>query len=278
MTKNYTREEIHNLLNKQIIAEKPIFIFGAGTGLTAKCAELGGADLIGIYSTAIYRMQGLSSLIAALPYGNANDELLYYAKNILRVVKKTPCIAGLGAQDPTRDIETFIDQLVYMGFSGISNEPFTSLYGKPFTNMLEQANIGFSKEAELISIANRKNIFSLAWAFNEEEAIIMTEAGADIIGVMAGGLTSGGITGAQKTISLEDAIEMVIKICNAVKKINKNAIVITHGGPFENPVTAECSIKNTGAAGYLSGSSGERIPTETSVIEIVKKYKNMKMK
>jgi predicted TIM-barrel enzyme len=277
MAKQYSRQEIHNLLAKQVDIGKPIFMFGAGTGLTAKCAELGGADLIGIYSTAFYRMQGISSMMAWLPYSNSNDELINSSKYILNVVKKVPCIAGIGAHDPTRSIDNFVDEVMNLGFSGVCNEPFVGMYGKPFSSMLEQANIGFSKEVELISIANKKNIFSLAWAFDVKEAIAMTKAGADIIGAMIG-LTSGGLTGAKKTITLEEATEEVRKICEAVKKYNKDAIVITHGGPFENPETAEYSIVNTQALGYASGSSGERIPTESAVIEIVKKYKSMKVK
>lgn len=277
MAKKYSREELHDLLTNQIKTGKPIFMFGAGTGLTAKCAELGGADLIGIYSTAFYRMQGISSLMAWLPYSNANDELINSSKYILNVVKKVPCIAGIGAHDPTRSMDTFIDEVMEMGFSGVSNEPFVGIYGKSFSSMLEQANIGFSKEVELIFLANKKNVFSLAWAFDEEEAIAMAKAGADIIGAMIG-LTAGGLTGAKKTITLEEATEEVRKICEAVKKYNKNTMVITHGGPFENPETAEYSIKNTQAVGYASGSSGERIPTEPAVIEIVKKYKAMKVR
>lgn len=277
MAKKYTRKEIKERLSKQIESGKPVFMFGAGTGLTAKCAEIGGADLIGIYSTAFYRMQGISSLMAWLPYSNANDELISLARHILNVIKEVPCIAGIGAHDPTRNINNFIDYVMEMGFSGVSNEPFVGIYGKSFADMLEQANIGFSREVELISLANNKDIFTIAWAFNPEEAVAMADAGADIVGAMIG-LTSGGLTGAKKTITLEEATEEVRKICKAVKKVNKNVLVITHGGPFENPETAEYSIKNSDAVGYVSGSSGERIPTESAIIEMVKKYKNMKIK
>ncbi len=277
MAKKYTRIEIINLLKQQIDAGKPIFMFGAGTGLTAKCAEIGGADLIGIYSTAFWRMQGISSLMAWLPYSNANDELVNSAKYILPLIKKVPCIAGIGAHDPTRSMDSFIDEVMNMGFSGVSNEPFVGIYGKEFASLLEQANIGFSKEVELIALAHKKNIFTQAWAFNEDEAVEFAKVGTDLIGAMIG-LTAGGLTGAKKTITLEEATEEVRKICKAVKKINKDAMIITHGGPFENPETAEYSIKNTDAVGYASGSSGERIPTEPAIIEIVKRYKAMKVK
>lgn len=277
MTIKYTRDDIIDLLKKQVDSGKPVFVFGAGTGLTAKCAEIGGADLIGIYSTAFYRMQGISSLMAWLPYANANDELIRSGKYILPVVKKVPCVAGIGAHDPTRSMDSFIDEVVDLGFSGVSNEPFVGIYGKDFASILEDANIGFSREVELISIARKKNIFTLAWAFDEDEAIAMAKAGADVIGAMIG-LTSGGLSGAKKTISLEEATEKVKEICNAVKKYNRDTMVITHGGPFKDPETAEYSIKNSPAVGYASGSSGERIPTEPAIVEIVKKYKAMKLK
>jgi len=277
MAIKYSRNNVINFLKNQVNSDKPIFLFGAGTGLTAKCAELGGADLIGIYSTAFYRMQGISSLMAWLPYSNANDELINSAKYILSVVKKIPCIAGIGAHDPTRSMNYFIDEVMDLGFSGVSNEPFVGIYGKTFASILEEASIGFSREVELISLANKKNIFTLAWVFDEDEAIAMVKAGADVIGAMIG-LTAGGLSGAKKTISLEEATEKVEKICNVVKKYNSDVMVITHGGPFENPATAEYSIKNTHAVGHASGSSGERIPTEPAIVEIVKRYKAMKIK
>lgn len=276
MAKYFKRKDIIKKLNEEITGCKPIFLFGAGIGLTAKCAELGGADLIGVYSTAFYRMHGVSSLIAWLPYSNANDELLNSAKYILPVIKKTPCIAGIGAHDPTRDIDNFINEVIALGFSGITNEPFVGIYGE-FAKLLEDAGIGFSKEVELIRKANEKDIFTVAWVFNENEAIEMTKAGADIIGAMIG-LTSGGLVGAKATLSLEDSTEIVKSICGSVKKINKDTMVITHGGPFNDPKTAEYSINNSTAVGYASGSSGERVPTEQSVIEIVKKYKMINMK
>lgn len=275
MSKNYTRSEVLKLIKEQIILKKPIFMFGAGTGLTAKCAEIGRADLIGIYSTAFWRMQGISSLMAWLPYSNANTELINSAKYILPVIKKTPCIAGIGAHDPTRDMNYFIDEVMGMGFSGISNEPFVGIYGKAFAGMLEEAGIGFSKEVELIAMAHKKDIFTVAWAFDENEAVQMSKAGADIIGAMIG-LTAGGLTGAKKTISLEDATKEVQKIYLAAKKYNKEISVITHGGPFEGVSTAAYSIQNSDAVGYASGSSGERVPTEAAIIEIVKKYKAIK--
>jgi len=274
MAKRYSREEILQQLREQVSNNKAVFMFGAGIGLTAKCAELGGADLIGLYSTAFWRMMGTSSLMAWLPYSNANDELVKYSKAILPVVKHTPCIAGIGAHDPTRDINLFVDEIMDLGFSGVSNEPFVGIYGKGFADMLENAGIGFSREVELIRIAHRNNIFTLAWTFDAGQAERMAEAGADVIGAMIG-LTAGGLSGAKDTITLESAVRDTQEICKAAQKINPDAIIITHGGPFEDVKTAQYSILHTDAVGYASGSSGERIPTEKAIIDITKEYKVM---
>jgi predicted TIM-barrel enzyme len=277
MAIKYSRKEVKERLKKEIENNRPVFMFGAGTGLTAKCAEIGGADLIGVYSTAFFRMHGVSSLMAWLPYSNANEELIHYSKLILPVVKKTPCIAGIGAHDPGIDIGDFIDRVSGMGFSGVSNEPFVGIYGKEFSGILNDAGIGFNKEVELVKIANKKNIFTQAWAFNEEEAAELAEAGADIIGAMIG-LTAGGLIGAKKSISLDEAVIEVQKICNAVKKVNPETIIITHGGPFKDVNTAGYSIQNSDAVGYASGSSGERMPVEEKVVKITKEFKKINLK
>ena len=152
--------------------------------------------------------------------------------------------------------------------------PFAGIYGEPFTNMLEDAGIGFSKEVELITIANKKDIFTVAWAFDPSQSARMAKAGADIIGAMIG-LTTGGLSGAKETITLERATKDVQEIYLAAKEYNKDIIVITHGGPFEDVKTAKYSIQNSGAVGYASGSSGERVPTEKAVVEITRRYKSI---
>lgn len=274
MAKRFSRAEVNARLYQQVQQGKSILMFGAGIGLTARCAELGGADLIGIYSTAFYRMQGKASLLAWLPYSNANEHTMEKAREILPVVKNTPCIAGIGAHDPDRDLSLFIDEMMKLGFSGVTNEPFVGLYGPAFAEQLEAAGLGFSREVELIQMANEKDIFSFAWTFNAEEAARMAKAGADGIGAMIG-VTSGGLTGAKKTISLEEAGEQVRLMVEAAKDVNPNIIVLTHGGPFKDPATAEYSIRRSGAHGYAAGSSGERLPTEQAVIALTKEYKNI---
>ena len=274
MAKRYDRAEVVERLRSQVQAGKSILMFGAGIGLTARCAELGGADLIGIYTTAFYRMQGKPSLLAWLPYSDANAHVAEKAEEILPVVKETPCIVGIGAHDPNRNLESFMEKMLGMGFSGVTNEPFVGLYGPAFAAQLEAAGIGFSREVELIALAHRKNIFAVAWAFTPDEARRMAEAGADVVGAIVG-VTAGGLTGAKKTMSLEEATEQVRAMCLAAKQVKPDIMVLTHGGPFKDPETAEYSIKHSDAIGYAAGSSGERMPTEQGVIETTKGYKKI---
>lgn len=276
MPEKYSHEQIIERLNEQIKSGKPLIMFGAGSGLTAKCAEKGGADLIGLYSTAIYRMRGMPSLMAWLPYSNANEHLLNMAKEILPAVKSTPCIAGIGAHDPALDMDSFLEKVIEMGFSGVMNEPFVGIYGEYFANQLERAGLGFSTEVDLIRRARAKNIFTVAWVMSPQEAFEMAKVGADIIGAMIG-VTAGGMSGESEVISLEKATKDVQEMAEAAKSANPDVIVLTHGGPFSDVETAQYSIMHSSAVGYASGSSGERIPTEEAVVKITKKYKSMKL-
>ncbi|MEA4906922.1 MAG: phosphoenolpyruvate hydrolase family protein [Anaerolineaceae bacterium] len=276
MAKRYSRGEVVNGLRAQTQQGQAVLMFGAGTGLTAKCAEQGGADLIGIYSTAIYRMRGQSSLMAWLPYSNANEHLLHMAREILPAVKHTPCVAGIGAHDPELDLEAMFDRILGLGFSGVNNEPFAGLYGPYFANQLERAGIGFSREVEMIRCAHARDIFTVAWVMSPAEATRMAEVGADVVGAMIG-VTTGGISGASETLSLEQAAEDAQAMTLAAKQVNPDVIVLTHGGPFSDVETAQYSLDHSDADGYASGSSGERIPTEQAVIEITRRYKSIRV-
>ncbi|HHW40928.1 MAG TPA: phosphoenolpyruvate hydrolase family protein [Syntrophomonadaceae bacterium] len=276
MAKRYTRQEVLERLRGQVRQGQALLMFGAGIGLTARCAEMGGADLIGVYSTAHYRMMGQPSLLAWLPYSNANEHVARMARETLPAVRETPCIAGIGAHDPALNMERFIDELLDMGFSGITNEPFVGIYGREFAEQLEAAGIGFSREVELIRTAHRKDVFTVGWAFTPEEGRIMAEAGADVIGAIVG-VTVGGLTGAKKSQSLEEAARHVQEICRAAREVNPEVLVLTHGGPFKDVETARYSIMNSGAVGYAAGSSGERLPTETAIVEITRQYKEIRL-
>ena len=276
MARKYTREQVMDRLHRQIEVGIPLLMFGAGIGLTAKCAELGGADLIAVYSTAIYRMKGQHTLMAFLPYSNANEHVARMAREILPAVKETPCIVGIGAHDPGLNLELFLDEMMALGFSGVTNEPFAGIYGPEFAAQLEGAGLGFSREVELIALAHSKGIFTYGWAFNPAEARRMAEAGADVVGALVG-VTAGGLSGAAQSQTLEQATEAVQAMYLAAREVNPDVIVFTHGGPFKDPETAEYSIMHSGAAGYAAGSSGERLPTENAVIEVTKSYKRMKL-
>lgn len=274
MAKWFSRKQVLERLHDQIHKGKAILMFGAGIGLTARCAEKGGADLIGIYTTAHYRMMGQPSLLAWLPYSNANEHVARMAREILPAVTETPCIVGIGAHDPALDMDRFIDEMTDMGFSGVTNEPFAGMYGREFAEQLEAAGIGFSREVKLIEAAHAKDAFTVAWAFTPEEARRMAGAGADVIGAIVG-VTVGGLTGAKKALGLEEATSWVQEICRAAKEVNPNVLVLTHGGPFKDPATAAYSIKNSAAVGYAAGSSGERLPTETAVVQVAAQYKEI---
>jgi predicted TIM-barrel enzyme len=277
MAKKYMREQVINRLKSQVAAGKPIIMFGAGIGLTARSAELGGADLIAVYSTAIYRMRGQPSLLAFLPYSNANEHIKKMAAEIIPAVRETPCIVGIGAHDPSTNLEQFMDEMLSIGFSGVTNEPFVGIYGEEFSSQLEAAGIGFSREVEMIALAHEKDIFTVAWAFNPDEARKMAKAGADVVGALVG-VTVGGLTGAKKSMSLVEATNLVKAMCSAAKSVNPDIFILTHGGPFKDPETAEYSIVNSDAMGYAAGSSGERLPTEQAIIEVTRQYKMMRLK
>lgn len=277
MAKRYTRQEVVERLRAQVQSGCAVIMFGAGIGLTAKCAERGGADLIGIYSTAIYRMRGQPSLMAWLPYSNANEHLLNMSREILPAVQKTPCIAGIGAHDPELDFDAVLDRVTTLGFSGVNNEPFAGLYGPYFAAQLESAGIGFSREVALIRRAREREIFTVAWAMTPDEARRMAEAGADVVGVMIG-VTSGGISGAKEVSPLEQAAADAQAMTLAAKAANPDVLVLTHGGPFSDVETAQYSLLHSDADGYACGSSGERIPTEQAVTAITRAYKGMTLK
>ncbi|NMA55787.1 MAG: phosphoenolpyruvate hydrolase family protein [Firmicutes bacterium] len=277
MAQRYERRQVLERLREEINQDRPLLMFGAGTGLTARCAELGGADIIAVYSTAYYRMQAQSSLLAWLPYENANELVLEMAREILPAVKDTPCIVGIGAHDPHLNLDRFMAKLLDLGCSGFTNEPFVGIYGPEFGVQLEAAGLGFSREVELIRTCHRQDLFTVAWAFNPEEGRLLAEAGADVIGAIVG-VTTGGLTGTKQTLSLKDTAEQIEAIYQAAAAVNPDIIVLTHGGPLKDVETAEYSLIHTSAAGYASGSSGERIPTETAVTKITRQYKNCRIK
>lgn len=276
MAEYFTREEIHGRLKEQKENGRSILIFGAGNGLSAKSGVQGGADIISVYSTAAIRMRGLPSLLCACPYGDANEEMFRIAKEILPQVEGVPCVAGIGAHNPLDSIEGLIKRAKDMGFSGISNEPFVGIYGTWFAELCEESGIGFSRELELIRKAHEQGLFTLAWVFNEKEAREMTLAGADIIGAMVmNGPASMEKPGYTEECRIQEAVDIINRICDSAKSVREDVIVITHGDPFLDVEAVQRSIHETSAVGYASGSSGERIPTQESIKKQVKEFKSI---
>lgn len=265
--------EIKNYLKKQINNKKYILGVAAGSGMTAKYAEQGGADFILALNSGRFRLMGVSSLAGFLPYANSNDVVMDFAcKEILPLVKKIPVCFGLCATDPTIDLDIYIDLIEKKGFAGINNYPSIGLVDGLFREALEEQGITYNKEVEAIRMASAKGLFTVAFVFNEEQAISMVEAGADIICVHLG-LTSGGSLGAKKILSLQAAKRMAVNIFNKCNELNPNIIKMIYGGPVNKPIDVQYMYDDTTIMGYIGGSVFERIPNEQSLIHITKSFK-----
>lgn len=269
------RKEILNRLKQQLAEGKPIIGAGAGTGISAKCAEEGGADLIIIYNSGRFRMAGRGSISGLMPYGDANQIVVEMAREVLPVVKQVPVIAGVCGTDPFRIMPQFLEELKKIGFKGVQNFPTVGLFeGRIRTNM-EETGMGFDKEVEMIRYANELDLFTTPYVFNENEARAMADAGADMI-VAHVGTTLKGFIGAKSTMSLDEAVESVQKMCDAAKEVNPDVLVICHGGPIAEPEDVEYVLKHTnGIVGFYGASSMERLPVEIAITENTKRFKSL---
>ncbi len=271
------RIEILRRLRAQVEAGKPIIGCGAGTGISAKFEEAGGADLIIIYNSGRYRMAGRSSLAGLFAYGDANGIVLEMAAEVLPVVKNTPVLAGVNATDPFRLMPVFLRQLKEIGFSGVQNFPTVGLFDGVMRENMEATGLGYYKEVEMIRLAHEMDLFTSPYVFNEEEAQEMTKAGADLL-VPHVGLTTAGSIGAAAALSLDEAIEKVMTMAEAAWKIKKDLMVICHGGPFDEPENVGKALaKMPGILGFYGASSAERLPTERAILEQVKAFKALKL-
>jgi predicted TIM-barrel enzyme len=271
------REEMLRRLRAQVAAGKPIVGCGAGTGISAKCAEAGGADLIIIYNSGRYRMAGRGSLAGLMPYGDANGIVVEMAAEVLPVVKNTPVLAGVCGTDPFRLFPVFLRQLKEIGFSGVQNFPTVGLIDGNFRANLEGTGMGYDKEVEMIRIAHQLDMFTSPYVFDPGQAKAMAEAGADQL-VAHVGLTTSGSIGAAVALTLDDAISLVMKIAEGGKKVRKDLLVICHGGPFDEPQNVGTALKRMpGIAGFFGASSIERLPTERGITGQVKDFKNLKL-
>ena len=252
---------------------EPIVGGGAGTGLSAKCEEAGGVDLIVIYNSGRYRMAGRGSLAGLMPYGDANAIVLEMAGEVLPVVTRTPVLAGVNGTDPFRDMDLFLDQLKVLGFAGVQNFPTVGLIDGTFRANLEETGMSYGLEVDMIAKARAKDMLTTPYVFNADEAAAMAIAGADII-VCHLGLTTGGSIGAQTALKLEDCPARIDAWAQAALSVNSKILVLAHGGPIANPADADFIMRNTrNCHGFYGASSMERLPVERALTDQVRKFK-----
>src|SRR6201988_847106 len=252
---------------------EPIVGGGAGTGLSAKCEEAGGVELIVIYNSARYRMAGRGSLAALMPYGDANAIVLEMAGEVLPVVTRTPVLAGVNGTDPFRNMDIFLDQLKAIGFAGVQNFPTVGLIDGVFRTNLEETGMSYAMEIDMIAKAHDKDMLTTPYVFSEAEAAAMAIAGADII-VCHLGLTTGGTIGAQTALKLDDCPARIETWAEAALSVNSRILVLAHGGPIANPADADFIMKNTrNCHGFYGASAMERLPVELSLTDQVRKFK-----
>jgi predicted TIM-barrel enzyme len=264
-------------LRGQIEAGRPIIGCGAGTGISAKCAEAGGADLIIIYNSGRYRMAGRGSLAGLLPYGDANGIVVEMAAEVLPVVKKTPVQAGVCGTDPFRLMPVFLKQLKEMGFTGVQNFPTVGLFDGVMRANLEATGMGYDLEVEMVRLAHEMDLLTSPYAFTPDEARAMARAGADIL-VAHVGLTTGGTIGAGVALSVDEAIGKVMGMAEAGRAVRHDLIVICHGGPFDEPETVgKALVRMPGIAGFFGATSIERLPTERAITGQVQDFKGLKL-
>ncbi len=271
----FTRKDLMAKFHKLVADGQPIIGGGAGTGLSAKCEEEGGIDLIVIYNSGRYRMAGRGSLSGLLAYGNANEIVVDMAREVLPVVQHTPVLAGVNGTDPFCIFDSYLDDLKKMGFAGIQNFPTVGLIDGVFRQNLEETGMSYAQEVDVIRMAHEKDMLTTPYVFSAEDAIAMTKAGADII-VVHLGLTTGGSIGAETALKLEDCPAIVDEWAAAAKSVREDVIVLVHGGPVSMPDDASYILHNTKHChGFYGASSMERLPTEVALVEQTKAFKNI---
>jgi predicted TIM-barrel enzyme len=273
----FTRDECLRRLRAQVAAGKPIIGGGAGTGITAKCAEAGGIDLLIIYNSGRFRMAGRGTLSGMMPYGDANAIVMDMAREVLPVARKTPVLAGVCGTDPFRIMELFLREVQTAGFSGVQNFPTVGLIDGTFRQGVEETGMGFGLEVDMIKTAHDLGLLTCPYVFTEDEARAMAKAGADVL-IPHMGLTTKGTIGAQSALTLEQAAQRVQVLADAAKQVRPDILVLCHGGPISEPEDAEYVLRHTkGIAGFFGASSIERLPTEIAITGCVKRFKEMRV-
>jgi predicted TIM-barrel enzyme len=271
----HTRQALLTKFRGMIARREPIIGGGAGTGLSAKCEEAGGIDLIVIYNSGRYRMAGRGSLAGLLAYGNANEIVMDMAKEVLPVVKQTPVLAGVNGTDPFCHFDKFLDEIKSTGFAGVQNFPTVGLIDGNFRANLEETGMGYALEVDMIRLAHEKDLLTTPYVFNAQDAIAMTEAGADII-VPHMGLTTGGSIGAETSLTLADCIPLINEWAQAAKQVREDVIVLCHGGPIATPEDAAYIMQHCPLVdGFYGASSMERLPTELALTETTRQFKRI---
>lgn len=271
----FTRSESLDRLQATLDDGDPIIGAGAGTGISAKFAERGGVDIIIIYNSGRYRMNGRGSLAGLLPYGDANEIVVDMGREVIPIVEDTPVLAGVCATDPFREMEYFLQELQSRGFSGVQNFPTVGLIDGTFRANLEETAMSYEAEIEMIDLANDLGLLTCPYVFSESEARAMAEAGADVV-VAHAGLTTSGDIGAETAMDLESATDFVQSIHDAVTEVRSDVHVICHGGPIAWPEDAQHVLTNTtGVVGFFGASSLERLPTETAIEQQAQEFKSI---
>jgi predicted TIM-barrel enzyme len=272
----FSRNECLQRLRGQVAAGKPIIGGGAGTGLSAKCAEAGGIDLIIIYNSGRFRMGGRGSLSGMMPYGDANQIVMDMAREVLPIVERTPVLAGVCGTDPFRIIKRFLCDVQAAGFSGVQNFPTVGLIDGTFRQGLEETGMGFDKEVDMIAAARDIGLLTCPYVFTEDEARAMAKAGADVL-IPHMGLTTKGTIGAKSALTLEQAAQRVQALHDAARSVNPDILVLCHGGPIAEPEDAAYILQHTrGIVGFFGASSIERLPTEIAITECVRRFKDIR--
>ena len=271
----FERSALMDKFRGMVARGEPIVGGGAGTGLSAKCEEAGGIDLIVIYNSGRYRMAGRGSLAGLMAYGDANAIVMEMAAEVLPVVKKTPVLAGVNGTDPFRQMDVFLDEVKRVGFSGVQNFPTVGIIDGTFRANLEETGMSYGLEVDMIAKAHARDMLTTPYVFNEEEAAAMAKAGADII-VCHMGLTTGGSIGAGTALKLSDCPALVDTWSEAALKVRRDVLVLVHGGPVAEPADAEFVLKNTrNCHGFYGASSMERLPVEVALTEQTRKFKEI---
>jgi predicted TIM-barrel enzyme len=272
------RKDILDRLRAKVASGKPIIGGGAGTGLSAKLEEAGGIDLIVIYNSGRFRMGGRGSLAGLMPYGDANAIVMDMAREVLPVVAKTPVLAGVCGTDPFRVMRLFLEEVRRAGLSGVQNFPTVGLIDGVFRQNLEETEMGFGKEVDMIRLAHEFDLLTTPYAFNVDEARVMAQAGCDIL-IPHMGLTTKGSIGAKTSVTLEEAAKRVQAMHDAAQRVNRDVLVLCHGGPIAEPADAQYILDHTeGIVGFYGASSMERLPVEPAITNRIREFTQIRFR